>query len=135
MKNISTLEPTDKNAIAIRNVIKIRNWVKQNIPEDIIDELYSNGAHGQFETNGYYYRWGLSKTLGITMTVGCSTLVSYNNPSRGSGCGEYPLKDDEQFYYGYDHEHYGAFVDHWPRIRETILSIYNRVKARREFEP
>jgi len=135
MKNIKELAPNDKNFVAIQNVIKIRNWVKNNVPENIIDELDSNGCNGTFDVNGYHYRWHISKALGIRMTVGCSRLVSYKDPSRGSGCGEYPFIDDEQYYYNYDAAHYGVFVDRWPSIKQTILEVYNRVKARYEFEP
>lgn len=134
MKNIKELEPNDKHLIAIQNVIKIRNWVKQNIPEKILAELSSNGARGTICENGYHYSWSASKSHGITMTVGCSCLVSFKDPHRGSGCGDYPLVDDEGFYYNYDAAHYGVFVDHWPRIKQVLLDTAERVKARNSFE-
>ena len=135
MKNLNDLPKDDKHYLAICNVIKIRNWVKQNIPADIIDELSSNGASGVFHTNGYHYSWRISKVYGITMHVGCSRLVSFNDISRGSGCGEYPIKADDGFYYNYDAPHYGAFIDQWPNIKQTIINTYQRVKARQTFEP
>lgn len=135
MKNIKELNPNDKHLIAIQNVIKIRNWVKQNIPEKILADLSSNGANGQFTEDGYYYSWHASKTHGITMTVGCSRLVSFKDPHRCSGCGDYPLVDDEEFYYNYDAVHYGVFVDHWPSIKRVLLDTAERVKARNAFEP
>lgn len=135
MKNINELDPNDKNAIAIKNVIKIRNWVKQNIPADCIGELYSNGAHGKFEENGYHYWWDISKERGIAMGVGCIALCKFNDPHISSGCGDYHFHDDEGFYYDYAAAHFGVFIDRWPSIKQTILNIYERVKARREFEP
>lgn len=135
MKNINELDPNDKNAIVIKNAIKIRNWVKQNIPADCIDELYSNGAHGKFKENGYPYWWAICKECGIAMGVGCRALFKFNDTRVASGCGNFPLKDDEGFYYDYGAAHYGAFIDHWPSIKQTILNIYERVKSRREFEP
>ena len=135
MKNINELEPTDKNYIAIKNAIKIRNWVKQNIPADCIDDLYPNGAKGEFRVNGYCYSWRINKTLGISMIVGYSALTSYNDPHKGSGCGDYDFKDDEGFYYSYSPAHFGVFVDNWPAIKRTILSTLERVKSRTEFEP
>lgn len=135
MKNINELDPNDKNAIAIKNVIKIRNWVKQNIPADRISELDSNGANGKFDANGYHYWWNISKERGVSMGVGCRALFKFNDPHIASGCGDFPLKDDEGFYYDYDAKHYGAFIDHWPTIKQTILSVYERVKVRCEFEP
>jgi hypothetical protein len=135
MKNIKELDPSDKNFIAIQNIIKIRNWIKKNIPAKMLDELDSNGANGQFTDNGYLYSWHASKVHGISLGVGCSRLVSFKDPHRSSGCGDYPLVDDEQYYYNYDAKHYGVFVDHWPSIKQVILSTFERVKARNAFEP
>lgn len=135
MQDISELKPTDRNYVAIRNAIKIRNWVKQNIPAECIDDLYRNGARGEFSVNGYDYSWSIHDTLGIAMRVGYSTLTSYNDPHKGSGCGDYDFKDGEGFYYSYSPTHFGVFVDHWGEIKRTILGTLERVKSRTEFEP
>lgn len=134
MKNLSEIEGT-ADAIAIHNVIKIRNWVKKNIPEEYISEMESSGAYGTFNVNGYVYSWRISKTFGLYMRVGGLSLVS-DDPHIGGGCGDFGVKDDEGFYYhrGYA-SNYGAFVDNWPSIRQSILGIYERVKSRRSFEP
>lgn len=135
MKNLFEIEGT-ADAIAIHNVIKIRNWVKKNIPEEYISEMESSGAYGTFDVNGYAYSWRISKRFGLYMMVGGLSLASYNDSHIGSGCGAYGVRDGEGFYYllGYANN-YGAFVDKWPAIRQSILGIYERVKARRSFEP
>jgi len=119
--------------LAISNAIKIIEYMHKTYKRSDLNSLSINNCYGEFDYKNYHYTWIVSPTYGLMMRVGGLNLIG--SADSGYDLEQFTCRHDKLLFRIGFSEHYGAFVDCWKNIRQSIYNRHTDISERKTFEP